>query len=76
MLTLKGFGCDEMTVGVCAAGGMLVYLRDTQKNRLAHLKTMARHDVADAMLMDSATQRNLELITSLRDGGREGRSFP
>ena len=33
---------------------------------------MARHDVADAMLMDSATQRNLELITSLRDGGREG----
>ncbi|MCY3555703.1 MAG: DNA mismatch repair protein MutS [Gemmatimonadetes bacterium] len=72
VLTLKGFGCDEMTAGVCAAGGMLVYLRETQKNRLAHLKTMARHDVADAMLMDSATQRNLELITSLRDGGRDG----
>ena len=72
VLTLKGFGCDEMDAGVSAAGGMLVYLRETQKNRLAHLKTMARYDVADAMLMDTATQRNLELITSLRDGGREG----
>ncbi len=72
VLTLKGFGCDEMTAGVSAAGGMLVYLRETQKNRLAHLKTMARYDVSDSMLMDTATQRNLELINSLRDGGREG----
>ncbi|MCY3774067.1 MAG: DNA mismatch repair protein MutS [Gemmatimonadetes bacterium] len=72
VLTLKGFGCDEMTAGVSAAGGMLVYLRETQKNRLAHLKSMARYDVSDSMLMDTATQRNLELITSLRDGGREG----
>ena len=72
VLTLKGFGCDEMAAGVSAAGGMLVYLRETQKNRLAHLKTMARYDVADSMLMDTETQRNLELITSLRDGGREG----
>ena len=72
VLTLKGFGCDEMTAGVSAAGGMLVYLRETQKNRLAHLRTMARYDVSDAMLMDTSTQRNLELITSLRDGGREG----
>ena len=72
VLTLKGFGCDEMTAGVSAAGGMLVYLRETQKNRLAHLKSMARYDVSDSMLMDTATQRNLELISSLRDGGREG----
>ena len=72
VLTLKGFGCDEMVAGVSAAGGMLAYLRETQKNRLAHLKTMARYDVTDSMLMDTATQRNLELISSLRDGGREG----
>ena len=71
-MTLKGFGCDEMVTGVSAAGGMLVYLRETQKNRVAHLNTMARYDVADSMLMDTATQRNLELISSLRDGGREG----
>ena len=72
VLTLKGFGCDEMVTGVSAAGGMLVYLRETQKNRVAHLNTIARYDVADSMLMDTATQRNLELISSLRDGGREG----
>ena len=72
VLTLKGFGCDEMVAGVSAAGGMLAYLRETQKNRLAHLKMMARYDVTDSMLMDTATQRNLELISSLRDGGREG----
>ena len=72
VLTLKGFGCDEMVSGISAAGGILVYLRETQKNRLAHLKTMARYDVSDSMLMDTATQRNLELISSLRDSGSEG----
>ena len=72
VLTLKGFGCDTMVVGVAAAGGILAYLRQTQKNRLAHLKTMARYDTTDSMVMDTATQRNLELISSLNDGGRGG----
>jgi DNA mismatch repair protein MutS len=71
-LSLKGFGCDDLIAGVAAAGGLLVYLKDTQKNRLAHLKHLARYDITEWMLMDAATQRNLELVRSLQDGGREG----
>jgi DNA mismatch repair protein MutS len=70
--SLKGFGVDDLVAGIAAAGAMLVYLNDTQKNRLAHLKHLTRYDVNEWMLMDVATQRNLELTASLRDGGLEG----
>lgn len=72
ILSLKGFGCEDMVAGIAAAGAMLTYLKDTQKNRLAHLKSLSRYNITEWMLMDVATQRNLELVTSLRDGGREG----
>ncbi len=70
--SLKGFGVDDLVAGVAAAGAMLVYLKDTQKNRLAHLKQISRYNITEWMLMDVATQRNLELTASLRDGGLEG----
>ncbi|MBI4550666.1 MAG: DNA mismatch repair protein MutS [Candidatus Latescibacteria bacterium] len=70
--SLKGFGCDGLVPAIAAAGGVLIYLKDTQKNRLAHLRSLSHYTVSESMLMDAATQRNLELINSLRDGGREG----
>ncbi|MBM3262780.1 MAG: DNA mismatch repair protein MutS [candidate division Zixibacteria bacterium] len=72
VLSLKGFGCEDLVAGVAAAGGLLSYLKDTQKNRLAHLKILSRYDTGAWMMMDPATQRNLELTLSLRDSSREG----
>lgn len=71
-LSLKGFGCDGLIAGIASAGGLISYLKDTQKNRLAHLMSLSRYNINEWMLMDTATQRNLELVHSLRDGSREG----
>jgi len=62
---LAGFGCDELVHGVAAAGALLQYVSDTQKTTLPHLAsiTVERHD--DALILDAATRRNLELDSSL-----------
>ena len=62
---LSGFGCDELPRGLIAAGALLQYVSDTQKSALPHLQSVSveRHD--DAVIMDAATRRNLELEYSL-----------
>ena len=62
---LKGFECDDYPRGVVAAGALLAYVSATQKSALPHLDRLGveRHD--DAVIMDGATRRNLELDRSL-----------
>jgi len=62
---LKGFECDDYPRGVVAAGALLAYVSATQKTALPHLDRLSveRHD--DAVIMDGATRRNLELDRSL-----------
>jgi len=66
---LAGFGCEDLTLAVGAAGALLQYTRDTQKGALPHLTALARESRDDALVMDAATRRNLELDVSL--AGRE-----
>ncbi len=66
---LAGFGCEDLTLAVGAAGALLQYARDTQKGALPHLTALARESRDDALVMDAATRRNLELDVSL--AGRE-----
>jgi len=66
---LTGFGCEDLTLAIGAAGALLQYARDTQKGALPHLTALARESRDDALVMDAATRRNLELDTSL--AGRE-----
>ena len=73
--SLKGFGCDDLTAGICAAGGALCYLRDNQKGAISHIVRLSRERTGSAMTLDMVTQRNLELITSMQDGRREGTLF-
>ncbi len=65
-LTLKGFGCDDLTCGISAAGAALAYVAETQKGRLQHLTTMARRHAQEFVALDPSTRRNLELIRGLR----------
>ena len=62
---LSGFGCAELPAAVAAAGALLQYVLDTQRTALPHLTgmTVERHD--EALVMDAATRRNLELEHSL-----------
>lgn len=70
--SLKGFGIEEMTAGIISAGVILHYINETQKHSLAHLRTISVFRMEDAMMLDSATKRNLEITLSLYDQSREG----
>ena len=68
---LAGFGCEAFPRGVAAAGALLQYVADTQKSSLPHLQAITVERREDAIIVDAATRRNLELTASL-SGGREG----
>ena len=70
--SLKGFGCDQMTVGIGAAGAVLGYLKQNQKGAVSHITRLSRERDGAHMGLDLVTQRNLELITSIQEGRREG----
>ncbi|MDP6037084.1 MAG: DNA mismatch repair protein MutS, partial [Candidatus Latescibacteria bacterium] len=73
--SLKGFGCDDLTVGISAAGGVLCYLRENQKGAVSHITRLSREHTESVMELDLVTQRNLELITTMQEGRREGTLF-
>ncbi|MDP6778966.1 MAG: DNA mismatch repair protein MutS, partial [Candidatus Latescibacteria bacterium] len=70
--SLKGFGCEGLEVGVSAAGGVLCYLKENQKGAVSHITRMSREENRSHMVLDVVTQRNLELVTSIQEGRREG----
>jgi len=71
-LTLKGFGCDDLTAGICAAGAALSYLKENQKKELPHFAQLTRLNNRDCVAIDVATRRNLELVRSLRNEDQRG----
>jgi DNA mismatch repair protein MutS len=60
--TLKGFGIDELHLGILAAGACLQYLADTEHNKLQHIATISRIEHDKFVWIDRFTARNLELI--------------
>jgi DNA mismatch repair protein MutS len=64
-LDLKGFGADELPLAIRAAGALLQYVRDTQKSALPHIRALRVEERGDALMLDAATRRNLELDVSL-----------
>ena len=63
---LAGFGCEDMHLAIGAAGCLLGYIKETQKNDLPHIKTL--HPVAEeeSVLIDAASRRNLELSVNIQ----------
>ena len=72
VLSLQGIGIEEFPVGTVAAGSLMQYLYDTQKNTLAHLTHIYPYLTSKYMLLDSSTRRNLELCETLRDKQKKG----
>jgi DNA mismatch repair protein MutS len=64
-LDLKGFGVDELPLALRAAGALLQYVRDTQRAALPHIRALQVEERSDALALDAATRRNLELDASL-----------
>ena len=70
--TLDGFGLGDAPHGICAAGAVLFYLRDTQRNSLAQLTTIRAYSTANFMVLDQFTRRNLELTETIRGRSTHG----
>jgi DNA mismatch repair protein MutS len=68
---LEGFGLSGHDHAICAAGALVHYLRDTQKADLAHVRTIAWKQAAEALLVDPVTLKHLEVVESA-DGTRAG----
>jgi len=65
---LKGFGLDENSPEIVAAGALLDYLDDTAKSLLPHVFSITVYADSQYVVVDQATQRNLELVRNFRDG--------
>ena len=65
---LAGFGCDTLSQGIGAAGCLLQYVKDTQRSALPHINQLKHESRDDAVAMDAATRRNLELDINLGGG--------
>ena len=60
---LSGFGIDDKPRATAAAGALLGYVEETQKQRLPHLTAIATETAGEAIAMNAATRRHLELDT-------------
>ncbi len=72
--SLKGFGIEEMQVGIISAGVIMNYLQETQKSNLPHIKKIAPIDTSEFMVLDASTKRNLEITTNI-SGQSDGTLF-
>ncbi len=70
--SLDVFELNDHNLSVCAAGGLLEYLAQTQKRTLGQLSKITYTHDKSFMMLDNATRRNLELTSRSRDGKRQG----
>jgi len=70
--SLDGLGLGEMPLGLRAAGGLLRYLDDTQPGSAIPLELPTTWHAGDALVLDAATRRNLELTRTQLNGGFHG----
>jgi DNA mismatch repair protein MutS len=70
--SLEGLGCEHLPLAVRAAGGLLEYLEDTQKENSIPLQLLRTYTITDYLIVDYQTRRNLEITQTVRDGSFHG----
>ncbi|MBD2858468.1 DNA mismatch repair protein MutS [Spongiibacter sp. KMU-158] len=65
---LSGFGIASLPAAIAAAGCLLLYVKDTQRTELPHIRSIHFESRDKAVAMDAATRRNLELDINLNGG--------
>jgi DNA mismatch repair protein MutS len=71
-LNLAGFGCEHMTAGISAAGALLQYVLETQKRSCSHIEKLIPVILADVLIVDEPSRRNLELVQTIVGSSRNG----
>ncbi|MUL37974.1 DNA mismatch repair protein MutS [Gloeocapsopsis sp. AAB1 = 1H9] len=70
--SLEGLGCEHLPLAVRAAGGLLQYLEETQKENPIALQTLRTYTLTDYLILDHQSRRNLEITQTIRDGTFHG----
>ncbi|PMH43829.1 DNA mismatch repair protein MutS [Vibrio sp. 10N.286.49.B3] len=65
---LIGFGVEDATLGLCAAGCLIQYVKDTQRTALPHIRSLTLDSQDHSVILDAATRRNLEITQNLAGG--------
>lgn len=69
---IDGLGLSDFPVGLIAAGGLFLYLYDTQINNLGSMTKISPYRSGNFMMLDSSTRRNLELTETMREKEKRG----
>lgn len=70
--SLEGLGCEHLPLAVRAAGGLLIYLAETQKETPIPLQPLCTYTLSEYLVLDHQTRRNLEITQTVRDGTYHG----
>jgi DNA mismatch repair protein MutS len=70
--TLEGYGFEQGSPVVPAAGALIEYVEETQKQACEHILRIEKVDAARHLVLDRATRSCLELTETQREGRREG----
>ncbi|WP_455287070.1 DNA mismatch repair protein MutS [Vibrio parahaemolyticus] len=65
---LVGFGVEHACLGLCAAGCLIQYVKDTQRTALPHIRSLTFDRQDHSVILDAATRRNLEITQNLAGG--------
>ncbi len=68
--SLKGFGVEEMEMGITAAGAAFHYLSETHHDKLKHIVSLSRIEEDKHVWLDRFTIRNLELVQTFNENAR------
>ena len=71
-ISLEGFGCEGLPAGVRAAGALVFYVRETQKQKTELFTRLETYALDQHLLVDDLSCRNLELEKNIRSGTRRG----
>ncbi len=66
VITLDGFGIEDSKLAIGAAGALLYYLSENQKTSLSHINKITLFDAKNALYLDFATRKNMEIFENIR----------
>jgi len=71
-ISLEGFGCEKLRQGIRAAGALVYYVQETQKQELEHIRRVDTYSLDSYLFIDDQSYQNLEVEKNLHSGTRKG----
>ncbi len=72
---LSGIALESHPAAAAAAGAVLAYMTETQKDRLDHINELTWYESGAHLLLDEVAKRNLELFSTITEGKKSGSLF-